>query len=80
MKLAAETTIRAGRATVWKKSHDRIVALVDRMLELNKKKHSGKLAPSQLDRLEREIAATDEEIDELVYRLYGITEEERKII
>ena len=63
-----------------KQLHGRIVTLVDRMLDANKKKHSGKLAPSQLDRLEREIAATDEEIDELVYRLYGITEEERKII
>jgi len=30
--------------------------------------------------LEREIAATDAEIDELVYELYGITDEERKII
>ena len=57
-----------------------LVGLVKRMLELNKKKHSGKLAPSQLDRLEREIAATDEEIDKLVYELYGITKEERKII
>lgn len=60
--------------------HDKLVALVDRMLELNKKKHSGKLAPSELDRLEREIAATDREIDELVYELYGVTAEERKII
>jgi len=60
--------------------HDKMVALVDRMLELNKKKHSGKLAPSELDRLEREIAATLREIDELVYESYGITDEERKII
>ena len=60
--------------------HNKMVALVERMLDLNKRKHSGKLAPSQLDRLEREIAATDTEIDELVYNLYGITEEERKII
>jgi hypothetical protein len=30
--------------------------------------------------LEREIAATDAEIDNLVYELYGITDEERKII
>jgi hypothetical protein len=30
--------------------------------------------------LERGIAATDREIDELVYELYGITDEERKII
>lgn len=57
-----------------------LVALADRMLELNKKKHAGKLAPSQLDRLEREIAATDAEIDNLVYKLYGITDEERKVI
>ena len=57
-----------------------MVALVERMLELNKKKHSGKLAPSQLERVEREIAATDQEIDELVYELYGITQEERKIV
>lgn len=32
------------------------------------------------DPMEREIASTDEEIDELVYELYGITDEERKII
>jgi hypothetical protein len=50
------------------------------MLELNKQKHSGKLAPSELDRLEREIALTDAQIDELVYELYGVTDEERKII
>jgi hypothetical protein len=63
-----------------KEKDGRMVALVERMLELNKKKHSGKLAPSELDRLEREIAATDQEIDELVYELYGITAEELKII
>ncbi len=57
-----------------------MVALVDRMLELNKKKHSGKVASSELERLEREIASTDQEIDELVYELYGIIPEERKII
>ena len=50
------------------------------MLGLSKKKHPGKLAPSELDRLEREIAATDGEIDNLVYELYGITDEDRKII
>ncbi len=50
------------------------------ILELNKNKHSGKLAPSELDRLEREIAALDEEIDNLVYDLYGVTGKERKIV
>jgi len=54
-----------------------MVELVDRMLELNKQKHSGKLAPSQVERIDREIASTDAEIDNLVYKLYGITNEER---
>ena len=57
-----------------------MVALVERMLELNKQKHSGKLAPSELERVEGEIASTDAEIDNLVYELYGITAEERRII
>jgi hypothetical protein len=57
-----------------------MVKLIDRMLELNKQKHSGKLAPSQVERINREIATTDAEIDELVYELYGITTDERKII
>lgn len=59
---------------------ERVTAGVDRMLELNKKRHSGRLAPSELERVEREIATTDAEIDDMVYELYGITEEERKII
>jgi hypothetical protein len=62
-----------------KAQHNRMVGLVTRMVDLNKKKHSGKLAPSELERVEREIAATDAEIDKLVYELYGITAEERKI-
>jgi hypothetical protein len=38
------------------------------------------IAPSEVERLKREIASTDADIDELVYELYGITEDERKII
>ena len=60
--------------------HDRMVTLVDRMLEVNKNKHSGKLAPSELERLEPKIAPTDQEIGELVYDLYGIMDQERRII
>jgi hypothetical protein len=49
------------------------------MLELHKKKSS--LPPSsEREKTEREIAVTDEKIDEIVCELYGITEEERKII
>jgi type I restriction-modification system DNA methylase subunit len=59
--------------------HDKLVSLVDRMLELHKKKNS--LPPSaEREKVEREIAVIDEKIDEIVYELYGIMEEERKII
>jgi type I restriction-modification system DNA methylase subunit len=60
--------------------HDHIVKLVDRMLELNSKKRSGRLAPSELDSVERDIATTGAKIDELVYELYGITKAEREMI
>jgi type I restriction-modification system DNA methylase subunit len=65
---------------VEKNRQEEIVVIVEKMLELNKKKHADKLAPSGLDRLEREIDATDSQIDDLVYKLYGIAEDERKII
>ncbi|MDP3297163.1 MAG: TaqI-like C-terminal specificity domain-containing protein, partial [Thermodesulfovibrionia bacterium] len=59
--------------------HDKLVSLVDRMLHLHKKKNS--LPPSaEREKIEREIAVTDEKIDDIVYGLYGITEDERKII
>jgi hypothetical protein len=59
--------------------HDKLVSLVDRMLELHKKKNA--LPPSaEREKIEREIAIPDEKIDEIVYELYGITEEEKKII
>jgi hypothetical protein len=59
--------------------HDKLVSLVDRMLELHKRKNS--LPPSaEREKIEREIVITDEKIDEIVYGLYGVTDEERKII
>jgi len=63
------------------KMHDDLVALVEKTLELNKR-----LAPirdtycNERDELLREIERTDKEIDKLVYDLYGLTEEERKIV
>lgn len=63
-----------------KARRDEMLPLVEQMVELSKKKHSGKLAPSELDRVEREIAATDAEIDNLVYELYGITDAERRTV
>jgi len=44
------------------------------MLELNKRLE--RTVGREREELERRIEGTDGEIDELVYRLYGLTEEE----
>ena len=36
--------------------------------------------PNDKTRLEREIETTDRQIDQLVYELYGLTEEEIKVV
>ena len=61
-------------------AHQEISRLVQEIVESNKKKHADKLAPAQLERLDAKIADTDAEIDNLVYDLYAITAEERRII
>ena len=58
---------------------DQIVSLVEKILDLNKKLSSAK-STDEKTRLEREVEATDREIDNLVYELYGLTEEEVSII
>lgn len=58
-----------------------LIKLADRMLFLNKQlQEIGDKKTAKTAKLEEEIKKTDEEIDELVYKLYGITEEEKKII
>ncbi len=58
-----------------------IIRLVDKMLSLNKRLNEiGDKKTDERARIEEEIKKTDAEIDELVYKLYGITEEEKKII
>jgi type I restriction-modification system DNA methylase subunit len=54
---------------------------VEKMLQLNEKlfKIGDKLTDERA-RIEDEIKKTDSEIDELVYEIYGITEDERKTI
>ncbi|MFT4308799.1 MAG: hypothetical protein ACMXYM_05545, partial [Candidatus Woesearchaeota archaeon] len=61
-----------------KKMHDEIVELVDRMLDLHKRLDS--LHGSEKEAALREIERTDRRINDIVYELYGITEEERRII
>lgn len=64
-----------------KKMHDDLVALVERMLELNKRLAPIRNTPcNERDEILRKIERADSEIDNLVYDLYGLTEEERKII
>ena len=48
------------------------------MLELNKRLKDA--VGRERGELERRIERTDREIDELVYRLYGLTEEEIGIV
>ena len=59
--------------------HDKMVSLVERMLDLNKRLPEARTDQEQT-LLKRQIAATDKEIDELVYELYGLTEEEIAIV
>ncbi len=66
-----------------KKDKDRyesMIKLVDELLAGKKKKRSGTLAQSQIDRLDRELAAAESRIDTLVYDLYDITDKERSMI
>jgi len=59
--------------------HDRMVALVERMLALHKQLADAK-TPTAKELLQRQIDATDRHIDRLVYELYGLTEEEIGIV
>ena len=58
-----------------------IAELAEKMLELNRQlAQFGDKRTEARERLERQIAETDAKIDELVYELYGLTDEERKVI
>ena len=59
--------------------HDTMVALVERMLELHKKLATASI-PADKELYQRQIEATDRQIDALVYELYGLTEEEVAIV
>jgi hypothetical protein len=58
---------------------DKMVELVERMLKLHKDLPKAKTAHEKTA-IERQIAATDKQIDELVYKLYGLTEQEVGIV
>jgi hypothetical protein len=59
--------------------HARMVSLVEQMLPLHQQSATAKTPDAQA-RLQRQIDATDRQIDRLVYELYGLTEEEIKTV
>ncbi len=59
--------------------HDSLVSLVERMLALHKQLPEA-ATPHERTALQRQIEATDGQIDALVYELYGLTEEEIGIV
>ena len=62
-----------------KARHDRIVKLVEGMLQLHASLASAK-TPDEKKALQRQLDATDRQIDQLVYELYGLTDDEIKIV
>jgi SAM-dependent methyltransferase len=63
------------KASREKAPHDRLVNVVDSMLTLHKRLASAK-SEAQRGAIQRQIEATDAEIDRLVYDLYSLTKEE----
>jgi hypothetical protein len=57
---------------------NRLVALVRRMLALSEQLERAKTPPAKTP-IERQIDATDAEIDRLVFELYGLTDDEMRI-
>jgi hypothetical protein len=62
-----------------KVQHDKLIALVDTMLELQKNYHDARMERDK-ELYERQIKIVDAQIDRLVYDLYGLTEEEMKVV
>ena len=62
-----------------KSSYKRMVDLVDNMLQLHPRLASAK-TDHERELIQRQIDATDREIDALVYKLYGLNEKEINII
>ena len=70
-----------------KAMHDKMVSLVERMLELHNPhrppmggRWGGGRTPQEQEMVKREIESTDRQMDTLVYELYGLTEDEIRIV
>ena len=61
------------------KNKNEIITLVDQLLFLHQEKSTTKLE-SSLAQIQGKIDYCERRVDELVYELYGLTEEERKVV
>ena len=59
--------------------HDKLVELVDKMLVLTPKLRAAK-SDAERQTLQNAVTATDQQIDALVYELYGLTKDEIKLV
>jgi len=66
--------------SVNKPQEQKIISLVDQMLSLQKQLHEENSTGNEKERLEQQIKNVDYEIDQEIYKLYGLTKEEIKII
>ncbi len=60
-------------------NHNKMVKFVERMLDLHKKLNESKV-PDEKTKIQRQIDTTDRQIDNLVYDLYGLTDDEIAIV
>ncbi|MBU1616677.1 MAG: methyltransferase, partial [Candidatus Margulisbacteria bacterium] len=63
-----------------KESHNKLVLLSKQMINLNKQLKATPENSNNWLQLKEEIAKTDKQIDAEVYKLYGLTEEEIKVV
>ena len=62
------------------KRHDTLVELVQRMLDMHKEQAKFQGGSSAQENFQRQIDATDKQIDALVYELYGLSDAEVRIV
>jgi hypothetical protein len=62
-----------------KEKYDNLVLLVDQMMALKKREHAESV-PQTKTMIGRQIAAVDGQIDEAVYGLYGLMDEEVRVV
>ena len=62
-----------------RKLHDQVAELARQMSNLSERTTAARTGHEK-ETLQRQIDATDRKIDELVYELYGLTDEEIRIV